>query len=118
MKGLTFRAKYVPLILSGAKTTTIRRPSNRLPVAGDRIRLVCRYDRPPFALADVTDVRDVAAADLTEAQATADGFASLAELLAALEAHAGNGGPDALPGVTTLLDPVWSVIHFQLVPTQ
>ncbi len=114
MKGLTFRAQYVPLILAGSKVTTIRRPSNRLPVVGDRIRLVCRYDRPPFALADVVETLDLTADELTTSDAEADGFDSLAELIDALRHHAGAGGPDALPAMPA---PVWRIIHFRLVPT-
>ncbi len=113
MKGLTFRAAYVPLILAGDKVTTIRRPSNRLPVAGERVRLVCRYDQPPFALATVEAVYDVTADELDLFDARADGFATLAELLAALDLHAGAGGPDALPLDTA---PVWRVLHFSLDP--
>ncbi len=111
MKGLTFRARYVPLILSGDKVTTIRRPSNRLPAPGERVRLVCRYDQPPFAVATVEAVYDVTADELDLFDARADGFASLAELLAALESHAGAGGPDALPLDTA---PVWRIISFAL----
>jgi hypothetical protein len=114
VKGITFRAQYVPLILAGEKTTTIRRPSNRLPVTGDRVRLVCRYDRPPFALATVTSVYDVTADEITEAQARDDGFATLAELLAALEAHSGAGGPDALPAMPA---PLWRIITFSVDAT-
>ncbi len=114
MKGLTFRARYVPLILAGDKLTTIRRPSNRLPAEGERVRLVCRYDLPPFALATVLSVRDVTADQLTASDARADGFDSLAELLAALDSHAGNGGPDALPAMPA---PVWRVLYFSLDAT-
>ncbi len=110
MKGLTFRAVYVPLILSGEKVTTLRRPSNRLPGQGERVRLVCRYDLPPFAVATILSVRDVRADQLTACDARADGFDSLAALLAALDAHAGNGGPDALP----LALPSWRILTFAL----
>lgn len=112
MKGLTFRARYVPLILDGRKTTTIRRPSARLPELGDRVRLVCRYDLPPFALATVTGARDVAAVDLTDDDARADGFASADELRDAL-AEMGAGGPDAMP-VLFSGQRVWRIIEFQL----
>lgn len=114
MKGLTFRAQYVPLILAGEKFTTIRRPSNRLPVQGERIRLVCRYDRPPFALATVLAVVDVTMAELTPSDARADGFDSLAELVDALRAHAGQGGPDALPAMPA---PLWRIITFAIDST-
>lgn len=112
MKGLSFRACYVPAILAGAKTTTLRRPRSGLPGAGEKLRLVCRYDRPPFALADVVEVRDVLRADLTEEDARADGFASLAELLEALEGFEA-GAPDAAPA---LLPVPWRLIRFTLVP--
>lgn len=111
MKGLTFRARYVPLILSGDKVTTIRRPSNRLPGQGEQFRLVCRYDQPPFAIATVMSMVDVDTAQLTTADAYADGFDSLAELVEALQFHAGAGGPDALP---TMPPPLWRIITFSL----
>lgn len=113
MKGLSFRACYVPAVLAGSKTTTIRRPSTRLPAAGELVRLVCRYDRPPFAVARVRDVRDVTRAELTEADAVSDGFASLDALVAAL-AEFDAGSPDAAP---TLLPVTWRLIRFHLVPT-
>lgn len=114
MKGLTFRACYVPLILDGSKTTTIRKPRAGLPAAGEWLRLVCRYDRPPFAVATVTEVRDVLRSELTEADAHADGFASLAELVAALAEHE-TGSPDAAP---SLLPVPWRLIRFTLANTQ
>lgn len=113
MKQLTFRARYVPLILDGSKTTTIRRPRPGLPVAGERVRLICRYDQPPFALATVAEAVDIYADQLTEADARADGFASLADLLDALEEHAADrsDGPDALPLGLSLC---WRMIRFTL----
>lgn len=114
MKGLSFRARYVPAILAGSKTTTLRRPRSGLPAAGERIRLICRYDRPPFAIAEVVEVRDMLRAELTEADAAADGFASLAELLEAL-ADFEAGAPDAAP---TLLPVPWRLIRFSLADTQ
>lgn len=114
MRGLSFRACYVPLILDGSKTTTIRKPRSGLPVAGEKLRLVCRYDRPPFAIATVAEVRDVLRPDLTDADAVADGFASLAELQAALAEHE-SGSPDAAP---TLIPVPWRLIRFTLAATQ
>lgn len=114
MKGLTFRACYVPAILAGTKTTTIRKPRTGLPAVGEPLRLVCRYDRPPFAIARVTEVRDVLRSDLTEEDARADGFASLAELVAALAEHE-SGSPDAAP---TLLPVPWRLIRFTLASKQ
>lgn len=116
MKGVTFRALYVPLILDGTKTTTIRKPSNRLPYPGERFRLVCRYDRPPFATATALHMREVTADQLTEADARADGFPTLTELLDALAQYRTDGadGPDALPDMPPL---PWRIIHFQLDPT-
>jgi hypothetical protein len=116
VKGITFRALYVPLILDGTKTTTIRRPSNRLPGPGEPIRLVCRYDRPPFAFAHVLDVRDVTPAQLTEADAHADGFPHLADLLAAIADHCADG-PDAQPAPLLAVPVPLRIIRFQLDPT-
>jgi hypothetical protein len=107
VKGLTFRAVYVPAILDGSKTTTIRRPRAALPGAGETFRLICRYDQPPFALATVVEVRDVTADQLTEADALADGFATLPALLAALYDH-------ARPISESLLPPVWRILRFHL----
>jgi hypothetical protein len=110
MKGLTFRARYVAPILAGSKTTTIRRPSNRLPGPLEPFRLVCRYDLPPFAFGTVLEVRDVLPVQLTNSDARADGFTDLAELLAALEVLTASG-PDAQP---SLLPHVWRIIRFRL----
>lgn len=108
MKGLTFRGMYVAPILAGTKTSTIRRPRSGLPNAGEQFRLINRYDRPPFATATAFQVVDVRADELTEDDARTDGFASLAELMAVLDAMAADG-PDALPGMR-----VWRIIRFTL----
>lgn len=53
---LGFQGRYVEPILAGVKCRTVRRPSSRLPVVGERVALRCRYDLPPFAFATVTYV--------------------------------------------------------------
>jgi hypothetical protein len=55
MKSLWFKATFVKPILSGQKTDTIRRASNRLPAVGDQIALSVG-PREPFATAEVLSV--------------------------------------------------------------
>jgi len=55
MKTLWFRQVYVPQIIAGTKTHTARRPSSRLPRAGEIVALSVG-PRPPFARARVTSV--------------------------------------------------------------
>lgn len=107
MKRLTFRGGWVAPILAGSKTTTIRRPTRRLPAAGDTFALICRYHEPPFALATVRSVLDLGTDELTEAQARADGFDTLAELVGRLEDWADTFTP-------SLLAPTWRLISFDL----
>jgi hypothetical protein len=58
MKTLWFKQIYVVDILARQKTDTYRKPSTRLPRAGDRIALTVG-PRPPFAVATVESVTPV-----------------------------------------------------------
>jgi len=74
VKRLAFKGRFVEGIVSGSKTTTLRRPSGHLPGVGEIVAFGCQYHRPPFAFAEVIEIRDVTLADLTDADALADGY--------------------------------------------
>ena len=67
MKTLNFRKAWIDPILTGAKTTTIRVRTTVKP--GEVAAARCRRDRPPFALLQVTGVREVKLAALNPAVA-------------------------------------------------
>lgn len=56
MKSLWFKAEFVAAILDGSKCDTIRRASNRLPAAGERVALSVG-PRAPFAYAEIVSVK-------------------------------------------------------------
>lgn len=79
---LTVKSRYLPLMQSGQKTTTIRlsckvRPGDSLTFTDYRASVRTRC----------TSVAHVAIRDLTEGDAHADGFTTRADLLNALHAH-------------------------------
>jgi len=55
MKTLWFKGKYVHPILSGSKTDTVRKNSNRLPNEGEQVKLTVG-PRPAFAIAVVDSI--------------------------------------------------------------
>ena len=63
MKTLWFKSEFVPDILAGRKTDTIRRASSRLPVAGDIVAFSVG-PRPAFAIAVILEVLPVAPAEI------------------------------------------------------
>ncbi|MCS7237992.1 MAG: ASCH domain-containing protein [Thermoguttaceae bacterium] len=77
---LLFKKKFLPAIRSGQKRQTLRFWKWRHMRAGQRSYI------PGVGHILVTAVEEVRLEDLTEADAHADGFASLAELKAELEA--------------------------------
>lgn len=98
VKSLTFKGRFIEPILAGTKTTTLRRPSSRLPRLGERVNLICQWHRPAFAVGEVTEVRDVALDSLTDADAIADGYPDAESLRAAVIEMLGLGDdPNALP---------------------
>jgi hypothetical protein len=78
MKQLMFKARFIPLILDGSKTQTIRTRTRIRD--GDLVQARCRYDQPAFGILRVTAVNSIKRSELSESDARADGFESLAEL--------------------------------------
>lgn len=84
---LQFRGVYVPLILDGRKTQTIRAKLGGGFVAGRPLRIQNGYSATAHvADATIDAVDEVPIAELTERDAKLDGFPSLAELLTAIAA--------------------------------
>jgi hypothetical protein len=78
MKQLIFKARFIPLILNGSKTQTIRaRNTTR---EGDLVQARCRYHEPAFGILRVTAVTAMKRSELSETDAKADGFDTLADL--------------------------------------
>lgn len=71
---LLFKRKFLPAILSGEKTQTIRLWSRRLMREGQRSYI------PGVGRVRITRVEEVAVDDLTDEDALPDGFASAEEL--------------------------------------
>ena len=83
---LVFRKKYVELLLSGRKRTTIRLGKVRI-----RSRVVViAQGQTPVALARVEEVRYKKVRDLTEEDAREDGFKNLIELFRELRSIYGD----------------------------
>lgn len=97
---LSFKAKYMRPILEGSKIQTLRK-STRLR-RGDLVAATCSWSRPPFALLEVEDVRQVRVAELDDALAHADGFEDVHDLRKALQ--------DLYPD-----EAVFAAIRFRLV---
>ena len=85
MPTLFFRAPYVPLILDGTKTQTLRRTVAGTVVCSDVIHAMCSHAEPPFATLHVVSIDRVDVADLTRADARREGT-PLPALLDALDA--------------------------------
>lgn len=82
---LQFRGVYVPLILDGRKTQTIRAKLGGGFVAGRPLRIQNGYSATAHvADATIAAVDEVPIAELTERDAKLDGFPSLDELLAVI----------------------------------
>lgn len=101
MHRLPFAPKYRERVVAGTKYATVRR-GRRHAKPGQAIEL--RFGWRGSMPAHVTRVSFVRVADLTSADALADGFTCRDELLAALERHY----PDITPD-----DPV-TIIRFRL----
>jgi uncharacterized protein YqfB (UPF0267 family) len=65
---LRFRAEYVPPILAGVKSETLRRDVSSGVRVGAVVDAACRYDRPPFARLRVTAVEAVLVRELEAEQ--------------------------------------------------
>ena len=78
MKQIFFKARFVPLIMSGQKSQTVRAKTRLRP--GDVVQARNRYELPAFTFLKVLAVDAMRRDELTEADATADGFNSLSEL--------------------------------------
>jgi hypothetical protein len=83
MRQLGFKSRFIAGILDGSKTQTLRARSHVQ--VGDLVSARCRYDQPAFAILEVLGVDMVLTSDITELDARADGFHSLAELLQELK---------------------------------
>ena len=85
MKSLSFKGRYVDLILSRKKTSTMRRHDSPMnPKKGDTVNFrVGRYAQP-FASATITDVEVIHLTSITDPQARRDGFNNAHELRAQL----------------------------------
>lgn len=93
MRSLSFKQRYIEGILSGDKTSTLRKQAGRL-AQGDVIAATCVWTDPPFAHLRVTAVEAVGIGDLTDGIARDDGFESAVELRKELAA--------LYPGLETL----------------
>jgi hypothetical protein len=80
---LGFTKDYIEPILTGAKTTTLRRSRPNL-APGDVFGARCRYTDPPFALLRVVRVESVAVSGLTSEDAARDGFSGIEHLRQAI----------------------------------
>jgi hypothetical protein len=89
MKQLFFKGRFVELILSGKKTQTLRKPKStqsafagmsHLYSEGDLISARNRYHEPAFATLRVLGCELTHIDELTDRDASADGFEDLAEL--------------------------------------
>lgn len=84
---LLFKSSFHPGLVSGAITLTFRRWQSPHVKAGGRYR--CH----PIGVLEVDDIREVAVRDITEADATAAGFASREALVEYLAEHPSATGP-------------------------
>ncbi|RSS51150.1 ASCH domain-containing protein [Streptomyces sp. WAC06614] len=98
---LYFHPAYLDAVRSGRKTTTVR---FRDPVEPGPVRMVFESDDEVVLSGAVTGTTSRAVAELTDADAVADGFRDLAELQDRLRFHY----PDIAP-----TDEV-TVVHFRL----
>ena len=86
MRLIGFRGRYIEPILAGTKTTTVRKAHGApgLPRVGEVVGMRCRYDRPPFVYAQVTEVEPYRLANATDDDAQADGHGDATEWVAAI----------------------------------
>lgn len=84
MRRIGFQARWIEPILSGVKTSTIRRASGPLPRPGEVVGLRCRYDQPPFAHARIVSVSPLALGQVDEQIARSDGFEGISALCRAI----------------------------------
>lgn len=106
MASLSFKSKYIPDILAGKKTTTMRKvgsPNN--PKEGSEFTLKCGRYAPAFATARCLSVKTLKLAEMTDRQAKADGFDSAESLIKQLRETYG-------PQIRHV-----DVIKFQLIST-
>lgn len=82
MERINFEAEFIPLILSGAKKTTIRRGIRSYPV-GKVVELT--VDGKPFAMAKVRKVVIKRISEINDEEAMIDGFFGREELIRALK---------------------------------
>lgn len=82
-KTLSFKKRYIPKILDGSKTSTLRK-TTALEV-GDTVEAMCEWGKPPFAILEVDGIDDVRRAALGDGDAQADGFQGVHELHKALD---------------------------------
>jgi len=87
---LAFKQRFVEPILTGAKRQTLRKQASL--IAGDTVQATCRWGDPPFARLLVTRVDRVVRSRLTRADAQADGFETLRDLLDFLDDTYGTVG--------------------------
>ncbi|MCD6154317.1 MAG: ASCH domain-containing protein [Candidatus Verstraetearchaeota archaeon] len=80
-RNIKFRKKYIKLILSGEKTTTIRKGIIK---AREREVTVCSNGKP-ICRAEILNLQYKRLKDLTDEDAERDGFRDLLELLQELE---------------------------------
>lgn len=73
MRTLNFSARYVESIQQLQKTTTIRKPSRRLPAAGEVVEARARGSK--FARLKILRSEAIRLSNLTNADALEDGFA-------------------------------------------
>lgn len=102
MERINFDPEFTPLILSGAKRTTIRKGIRSYPV-GNLVELT--VESKPFAVAKVRKVVVKRISELSEEDAKNDGFESLEDLLQTLR---------KIYGVIKE-DEFVTVVHFELV---
>ncbi len=79
MRRMAFKKQFVGPILDATKATTLRASTKLEP--GDEVLFTCEWGKPPFAHAVITQLEHVGRAELTEADAAADGFPDLDALL-------------------------------------
>lgn len=101
MQNLYFHPSYLDAVRAGRKTTTVR---FRDPVEAGPVNIVFELDDEVVMPGVITQVTPVVVAELTEADAVADGFRDLAELQDRLRFHY----PDIKPTDEA------TIVHFRL----
>jgi uncharacterized protein YqfB (UPF0267 family) len=83
-RSLTFRVRYVPAILAGHKTATVRGLRTPQYPPGEVVEARTHWSRPPFARIEITDARTIPVAQLRRADALRAGSPTRAALLEAV----------------------------------